>query len=791
MQRTVVPAKPSATSASAHSPPPSAGRTARQTFRSLSHWGAFNAHVENGQLVAVTPFEHDRHPNTLNDAWPEMVYAKHRVTQPMVRAGWLNAPRGTPAGVRGSDTFVPVSWNDALDLVAGEVARVREQHGNASIFGGSYGWASAGRFHHARQLLHRFLWACGGATQQVTNYSFGAAMMLVPHVIGNIEAVAGPVTEWREIFAHTENFVAFGGLPSKNWKVESGGAGTHAFADHAAQARASAIAFTSISPLRDDGVAAFGARWLPIRPNSDTALILALAYVVNERGATDRAFLARCCTGADRFLAYVDGSADGVAKSPAWAAALTGVPAEEIVALAESFIGKRTLFTASWALQRAEHGEQPYWALIALAALLGQPGLPGGGIGFGYGSVNTMGAPAYRTPAFGMPVRTHAADIKIPVARVADMLLEPGATLDFDGTTITYPDIHMVYWSGGNPFHHHQDLFRLRAAFAKPDTIVVHEPWWTATARHADIVLPATTPLERNDIGGSSRDPYLFAMQRAIEPVGQARNDFDIFGALAQRLGVRDGFDEGLDEDGWLRRIYDSAQKRLAERGIATPPFERFWSDGYITVPEPSAPLTPLAAFRADPVAHKLATPSGKIELYSQTIADFGYDDVLGHAAWREPREWLGAALAARFPLHLVSTQPADKLHGQMDGSAESQRAKVAGRGELLMNPVDAGARGIASGDVVRVFNDRGATLAGLRVTDDIIAGTVRLPTGAWFDPLPGDERLDTHGNPNAVTQDVGTSRIGQGCAAQSCLVEVEAYAGIPPPVTAFRQPAT
>ena len=719
-----------------------------------------------------------------------MVYAKHRVMQPMVRSGWLNAPRGKPSGVRGADTFVPVSWEAALDLVAGELARVGEQYGNPSIFGGSYGWASAGRFHHARQLLHRFLWSIGGATMQVTNYSFGAAMMLMPHVVGDIALVAGPVTEWREIFAHTERFVAFGGLPSKNWKVESGGAGVHSFEDHAANARASDIAFTSIAPIRDDGVDAFGATWLPIRPNTDTALILALAYVVDERGGADHAFLERYCTGGDAFLGYVRGASDGVPKTPAWAAAITGIAAETIADLGASLIGKRTLLTASWALQRAEHGEQPFWALVALAALLGQPGLPGGGVGFGYGSVNTMGSPAYRTPAFGMPARAHAADLKIPVARIADMLLNPGGTLAFNGATLTYPDVRLVYWAGGNPFHHHQDLFRLREAFAKPDTIVVHEPWWTATARHADIVLPATTPLERNDIGGSSRDPFLFAMQRAIEPVGEARNDFAIFGALAQRLGTRDAFDDGLDEDAWLRRIYETAQARLAERNITAPPFETFWSDGYLRVPEPPDAITPLAAFRADPEAKKLNTPSGKIELFSQTVANFGYDDVRGHPAWYEPVEWLGAPLAARFPLHLVSPQPADKLHGQLDGSAGSQRAKVAGRGELLMHPDDARVRDIRDGDVVRVFNDRGATLAGVRVTPEIVAGVVRLPTGAWFDPLPGDVRLDTHGNPNAVTRDVGTSRLGQGCAAQSCLVEVAAYAGTPPPVTAFAPPA-
>jgi biotin/methionine sulfoxide reductase len=707
----------------------------------------------------------------------------------MVRAGWLNSPRGAPSGVRGDDAFVAVSWDEALDLVAGEVARIRDRYGNPAIFGGSYGWASAGRLHHARTLLHRFLWAAGGATLQTTNYSFGAAMMLLPHVLGNIDAVVGNVTEWREIFAHTERFIAFGGLPSKNWKVASGGAGLHGFEDHAANARASNIVFTSISPMRDDGVAAFGASWQPIRPGADTALILALAHVVHERGAVDHAFLERYCTGGDRFLAYVAGRTDGIPKSPAWAAPLTGISADAIVALAESLIGKRTLFTASWALQRAENGEQPFWALIALAAILGQLGLPGAGIGFGYGSINSTGSEAFRTPAFGMPARSHPGDLSIPVARVADMLLNPGGTVEFDGQTLTYPDVHMVYWAGGNPFHHHQDLFRLREAFAKPDTIVVHEPWWTATARQADIVLPATTPLERNDIGGSSRDPFLFAMQRAIEPYAQARNDFDIFGALAERLGVREAYDEGLDEDAWLRRMYETAQKRLAERDIPTPSFETFWNEGFLRVPVPDKAVTPLAAFRADPAAKPLATPSGKVELYSQAVADFGYADVPGHPFWIEPNEWLGSPLAARFPLHMVSTQPGDKLHAQMDGSSESRRGKVAGRNELWMHPDDARARNLSDGSVVRVFNDRGATLAGLRISDDIIAGVVRLPTGTWFDPATNGERLDKHGNPNAVTQDIGTSRLGQGCAAQSCLVEVAAYAGDPPPVTAFELP--
>jgi biotin/methionine sulfoxide reductase len=280
-------------------------------------------------------------------------------------------------------------------------------------------------------------------------------------------------------------------------------------------------------------------------------------------------------------------------------------------------------------------------------------------------------------------------------------------------------------------------------------------------------------------------------MQRAIEPYGEARDDFTIFGDLAQRLGARAAFDEGLDETGWLRRIYGELGARLSARGIAVPPYDEFWRAGYLRLPEPAEQPAPFAAFRSDPQAHPLATPSGKIELFSATIAGFGYDDVAGHPAWREPVEWLGSPLAQRCPLHLVSIQPADKLHAQMDGSSESQAAKIGGRAVLLMHPRDASDRGLTDGAIVRAFNDRGACLAGLRISDAIRPGVVALPTGAAFDPLAGpDARLDKHGNPNALTRDIGTSRLSQGCAAQSCLIEVAGYAGVPPAVTAFEPPA-
>ena len=201
--------------------------------------------------------------------------------------------------------------------------------------------------------------------------------------------------------------------------------------------------------------------------------------------------------------------------------------------------------TVAHALQRAEHGEQPVWAGAVLAAVLGQIGLPGGGYNYALGTLAHYGR---RTVAAGLPVLPqgrNGVEAFIPCARIADMLLGPGETFDFDGRRLVYPDVRLVYWAGGNPFHHHQDLNRLRRAFARPDTVVVHESVWTATARHADIVLPCTTTLERPDIGAARGDPVLVAMKPVAAPFGEARDDYAVFSALAGRMGGEAAFTEG------------------------------------------------------------------------------------------------------------------------------------------------------------------------------------------------------------------------------------------------------
>lgn len=747
---------------------------------SASHWGAFRAEVSDGAVVRVLPFEHDPLPSGMNNVWPEMLTSDLRVMRPAVRKGWL---AGDGGAARGDDEYVEIEWDEALDKVAGEIARIRDTHGNKALFAGSYGWSSAGRLHHARTLIRRFFGAIGGFVDQETNYSYGAAMAFLPQVLGVNDAIGSAVTGLETIRQNCDIFLAFGGIPAKNWEIQAGGVGEHRF-DAFMTGVTERVRTLNISPWRKDVEDRYGVEWLSIRPNTDAALMLALTQYVVAKGQADQAFLDRYVHGADRYFDYLMGHTDGVVKSPAWAAAITGIPEAEIIELAAALPGKRVLVSLNWSLQRARHGEQPYWAAIGLAAALGQIGLPGGGFAFGYGSSNGMGNPDYRTPLYGLPSIRNPLDLSIPVARIADMLLNPGATYRFAGAEHVYPDTKLVYWAGGNPFHHHQDLNRLREAFRRPEVVVVNECYWTATARHADIVLPATVTLEREDIGGASRDRFLLAMHKLVEPVGEARNDYRIFADLAQRLGDNGSFTEGRDEAQWLAKAWEEITAKLTRRGITTPSFEEFWQEGYFRMPEPEGDYVMFAAYRDDPVAHRLRTPSGKIELYSDLVAAEAGQP--GHPAWLDPEEWLGAPLAQQWPLHLLTPQPERKLHGQMDFSSYSRAGKVRDRERLTLHPDDARARGIKDGDNVRVFNARGACFAVAKLAEGIMAGVALLPTGSTFDP---DGTTDRGSNPNVLTRDIGTSELGQGCAAQSCLVQVERYDGVLPDLRVMHPP--
>ncbi|WP_046468868.1 molybdopterin-dependent oxidoreductase [Allosalinactinospora lopnorensis] len=753
-----------------------------------AHWGAYQVLVAGDRVVGARPDPDDPAPSPIIGNTPGAQHHATRVALPAVRRRWLENGPG-PDDRRGApdDEYVAVEWETVLDLLARELDRVRGEYGNAAIYGGSYGWASAGRFHHSQSQLHRFLNSIGGYTRSRDTYSHAAVEVLVPHVLGDRGAhdLLERPPAWEAVAEHTDLVVSFGGLRVSNTWNSSGGRAAQTAEPAMRAAAKNGVRSVSVSPLRDDTLGDIGAEWLPAAPGSDTAILLALIHVLFDEGLADTGFLDRYTVGAAALRRYVRGEADGIAKDPEWAAELCGLPSAALRDLARRMAAGRTLLNVGWSVQRARYGEQPLWAGIALAACLGQIGLPGGGFASGYGSTGRYGGGATpgglpRFPRGGNPI-----DSFIPVARVADMLLNPGRPYDYNGERRNYPDIRLVAWSGGNPFHHHQDLARLSRAFGRPDTVLAAETHWTATARHADIVLPSTTALERDDIAASQGDLRLRSMPQAVTPRGQARDEYDTYAALARRLGAERAFTEGRSSGAWLRHIYEEWR---GGQDADLPDFDGFWAAGAVDIPGRVRDRALLAEFRRDPDAAPLRTPSGRIELFSETIAGFGYADCPGHPVWLPPEERLGSQRSRRWPLLLIANQPSGRLHSQQDMGAHSRSEKIGGRAPLRLHPDDARARGLVPGDLVRVRNDRGSCLAGLRVSEELRPGVAQLSTGAWFDPSAADATC-AHGNPNVLTADVGTSRLSQGCTGQHVLVEVEGYRGEPPPVRAFEPP--
>jgi len=748
-----------------------------QRIPHCAHWGAFTILVDGGKIVGIEPFDEDPSPSPIIQSVKDWMDPSRRIAGPMVREGWLSKREGSDRSGRGRERFVPVGWDEAARLVAGEIDRVRRLHGNDAIFAGSYGWTSAGRFHHAQSQIKRLLNLVGGYTGHKDTYSYGAGAVIARHVLGSDADYLGLGTSLEAVSNHAEVVLAFGGLTPRTAQNEAGGIARHNLETHLQRLARRKARVVLVSPRRDDTPEWLNAEWWPIVPGTDAALLLGLAGEVVARGLHDTDFLSRCCSGSDDFLAYLDGRSDGVVKKADWAASITGLDADRIRQLVPELGRRRSFISQSWSLQRAVHGEQPWWAAVGLASVLRQIGLPGGGVGFGYGSSAGTGDAVTLGPSPALPQGRKPNASFIPVARIADLLLNPGAPFTYEGQSYRYPDIRLVYWAGGNPFHHHQDLNRLSAAWERPETIVVQEPLWTPTARRADIVLPATTSIERNDIAGSRRSEYVMAMRKAVEPFGQSRSDYEIMRHVARELGVEQPFSEGRDEMGWLRHLYGEMATALRERlRHEMPSFDEFWERGHAQVPCRSG-YQHMADFRADPQAHPIGTESGRIVLHSKTLEKLGYADCPPHPSWLEPPEWLKGPLAERFPFHLISPQPPLKLHSQIDYGALSQSGKVGGREAVTLNPADAQRLGLNDGDVAELWNDRGRCLAGVRISDSIRQGVASLPTGAWLSPGSDVQGpIENAGNPNVLTLDRGSSAFSGGCSAHTCLVGIRRY---------------
>jgi trimethylamine-N-oxide reductase (cytochrome c) len=772
-----------------------------------SHWGAFRAHIYAGKVQQVKPLELDKNPTEMLNGIKGIIYSPSRVRYPMVRLDWLKKHKYS-ADTRGNNRFIRVTWDEALDLFYRELERVQKEYGPWALHAGQTGWNQTGAFNNCTAHMQRAVGMHGNFITKVGDYSTGAGQTIMPYVLGSTEVYAQG-TSWSEILENSDNIVLWANDPVKNlqvgWNCE-----THESYKYLAQLKEKVakgeINVLSVDPVKNKTQRYLGNDHLYINPMTDVAFMLAVAHVLYNEELYDKKFIETYCLGFEEFIQYVQGQTkDKTEKTPEWAAPICGVNADKIREFARMLVNGRTQILMGWCIQRQEHGEQPYWAAAVVAAMVGQIGLPGGGISYGH-HYSSIGVPSTgfagpggfpRNLDQGMKPKWDNNDFNgysrtIPVARWIDALLEPGKEINYNGGKVKLPDFKMMVISGCNPWHHHQDRNRMKKAFKKLQTVVTIEFAWTATCRFSDIVLPACTQWERNDIDvyGSYSSRGLIAMHRLVDPLFQSKPDFEIMSELTQRFGRREEYTRGMSEMEWIESLYNDC-KKANEGKFEMPEFNEFWEKSVLDFGE-GKPWVRHADFRKDPELNPLGTPSGFIEITSRKIGRYGYEHCQEHPMWFEKSERShGGPGSDKYPFWLQSCHPDKRLHSQMCESEEFRATyAVKGREPVYINPIDAKAKGIKDGDLVRVFNGRGQLLAGAVLTDSYPRGVIRIEEGAWYGPLNEKEgAICTYGDPNTLTQDIGSSELAQATSANTCIVDFEKFTGKVPPVTSFGGP--
>jgi len=650
-------------------------------------------------------------------AQKDVVYAPDRLTKPLKRVGQ-----------RGEGKFHPVTWEEALDTVTKELQRVKNAYGHSAIFLMGYS-GSVSPLQGMGKAARRFFSYFGGCATWwgITSYEAGLFSSLA--TFGT--AFTGTT---RDNFLHSKLIILWGFDPV----VTRFGPDTVYYLGQAKKAGARIIC---VDPRLNQTGKALSEQWIAIRPGTDTAMMIAMAYIMITENLYDHRFLKTYTHGFEQFADYVLGKEDGVAKTPQWAQDITGVNADVIHTLAQDYATvKPAALVAGWAPGRSAFGEQYHRAASVLSAMSGNIGAIGGYTAGGVGRV-PMG---FLKEVLPVPQDLNP---KIHISDLYKALIQ--------GKAGGYPsDIKLLYIVGCNLLNQFLNVNKGIEALKKPEFIVIHERFMTPTARFADLVLPVTTSMEGEDIGQPwSGSPYFTFLNKAIEPLPETKSDLEIFSELAQRLGIR-AYNDKSDEE-WLR----SFVKATAD----LPEYEIFKQKGFHQI----AMEEPWVAFRAQVDNHlPFPTPSGKIEIYSEKIAEMNNPLLPPIPKYIEPWEGRRDPLAGKYPLQLVSPHAKTRVNSQFDNIPS---LKALADDTAWLSREDAEARGIVDGERVKVYNDRGKMMVTAKVTDRIMPGVVSFDAGAWY--RPGAQGVDFGGCVNVLTRDDKSPAGAFPC--NTCLVQV------------------
>jgi anaerobic dimethyl sulfoxide reductase subunit A len=753
------------------------------------------AHLDEG---VITRLETDDRPDTVENpqlracirgrAYLRRQYHPDRLLHPMKRVG-----------PRGAGQFTRISWDEALDRMAAEMLRVRDRYGSGALFVpyGTGGYSQLTGSQTARRLMNLF----GGCLGVYNSYSWGAINIATPYVYGTLRT-----GNQRQDWLRSRYILMWGWNPAEM----RDGTNTDFFLK---LARRNGARVVCLDPRHTPSAVALADEWVPVRPGTDTALMTAMAHVIVSEGLHDAEFIGTHCLGFDRsqmppgleeeesYRDYLFGTRDGIPKTPAWAETITAVPRETIVRLAREYATiKPGILYQGYGMQRRAYGEQVVRAGCVLAALTGNVGVPGGWAG-GLGLQAPDGGPFWNV----FPVGDNPFGAEIPVFLWTEAVLRGREMSEADGviwssggpggghrsarvTTATPParnpenasargrtlgtDVKLIYAVATNCLiNQHGNINRSARILADPNLVeflVVQDNFLTPTGRFADLLLPACTQFETWGVeDGWKYGDEVILMPKLVDPPGECRSDYRISADIASRLGIGEAYTEGRDERAWVEWVLDRYRETRFPGLPSLAQFEASNTGVYsIAVEDPAVAF---ADFRRDPRGHPLATPSGRIEIFSRALFEMGRPGEIP-AVPKYIQEWESpfGPEAARFPLQVIghhSLRRAHSTHENVDWLEEAFPQRV------FLNPIDAEPRGIADGDHVRVYNDRGSLVCPCRLTHRILPGVIDIPQGAWW--TPDESGTDRRGSINVLTSERWTP-LAFGSAQHTGMVQVE-----------------
>jgi len=699
-------------------------------------------HVKNGVITRIesdTGEEPQLRACVRGRAYRQRVYAPDRLKYPLKRTG-----------ERGDGAFTRISWDEALDTVAKELQRIKDTYGCESIFYVPYS-GNTGTFLHSQLAVYRLLTMFGGFTSVWGSASFWGNLFASNITYGTLTT-----GHTRDDLLNSRLIIMWGWNPAESIQITN-------TSYYLAQAKEKGIKIVSVDPRFTDSAAAFAEQWIPIRSGTDTAMLIAMAYVIIYSNLHDQPFLDTYTIGFDQFKQYVLGENDGQPKTPAWAEAITGVPAPVIEALARDYAAlKPAALLTLGAPGRTAFGEQFHRAASTLTAMTGNIGIHGGDpAGFGLQPVGlqplaSAGLLKGATPG-NLPEGTTVKK-GVHITKVWDAILK--------GKAGGYPsDIKMVYITNGNPVNQFPNTNKAVEALKKVEFVVVHEQFMTATARCADILLPVNTHLERNDIVRPWHSgPYYFYLPKIIDSLHESKSDLEICSELATRLDIS-GYCEKT-EDEYLREFWKEAENITHTKPLLD--YDTLKKKGVHKI-KLNAPAIAFKQQIEDPAHYPFPTPSGKIEIYSAQLAKMNKPSLPPIPQYIEPWEGPHDPLAKRYPLQLITTHFKRRIHSNLDTIPWLREGEPQ---TVWINACDAQVRNIKNGELVRICNERGEVIIPAKVTERIMPGVVSIDEGAWY--TPDGQGRDRGGCGNVLLKDEH-SPAGAFCS-NTCLVQVEKF---------------